>query len=73
MIWKDKKKRNTMPLYVRKDIVDSYGLQTIEGGLFELWAHDLVITDEMQDAYKNGIPVKDILKPYLDLIYGKES
>lgn len=72
-IWKNLSQPAYTPVYARKDIMEKYGLKPIQDKGFEYYINGFQITDEMKQQYENGVPVEEILKPYLDAIFGEEK
>ena len=72
-ILKNNNYRQMVPVYARNDVLDKYDLKPIDdiGVLSRL--EGLKITDEMKEQYENGVPVEEILKPYLDAMFGEEN
>ncbi len=72
-IWKDKRVKYAMPLYIKKSLIDELGIETIDNMTADLLYGGLCITDEMREQFENGVPVEEILKPYLDAMFGPEK
>ncbi len=72
-IWKNDHIRGTALVYVRNDLLDVYGLEAVDDTEIRYWAEGFPITDEMREAFANGVPAEEILKPYLDIMFGEED
>ena len=72
-IWKDHANISNTPVFARNDIMNQYGLMPIQDKGYDYFINGLEITDDMKEQYENGVPVEEILKPYLDAIFGKED
>lgn len=72
-IWKGNLYKSMQYIFVRNDLLEKYSLTPIErpDGLFGNIS--IQITDEIRERYENGEDIDDILKTYLDYIFGKES
>jgi len=68
-IWKSNCTYSSMPVFVRNDLLDVYGVEPVTE-VEEIAVNGLKITDEMREQYENGVPVEEILKPYLDALFG---
>lgn len=69
-IWKNENYQGVVPIYLRSDLLSRYGLESLKE--IEYTAIDgLVITEEMKERFYNGETVEDILKPYLNAIFGQ--
>lgn len=71
-IWKSFFYPYRIQLRVRADLMEQHGLQELErepetGKLKD----KLVITDEMREAVRNGADPEEVLKPYLDALFGE--
>ncbi|MBR4656111.1 MAG: hypothetical protein IKO68_05980 [Oscillospiraceae bacterium] len=69
-IWKTSVSSGILPLCARNDIMDQYQLEPLEDEGINLWFNGFRVTDEMREAYENGVPMEEILKPYLDALFG---
>lgn len=72
-IWKGNLYKRMQYLFVRNDLLEQYGLKPIERPEGIIGGMDVEITGEMRERYENGEDIEDILKPYLDYIFGEES
>ena len=72
-IWKNQYISYKLPLYMRNDLLDQYQIEPITDVSYEYWTNGFSITEEMREAYENGVPVEEILKPYLDAMFGPEE
>ncbi len=71
-IWKTGLTAAKMPVFLRNDLLDQYGLEALEG--IEYTAiNGFDFTDEMKERYFNGDSIEEILKPYLDAMFGEEE
>jgi len=71
-IWKSGCVYSSMPVFVRNDLLDVYGVEPA-AEMEEIAVNGLKITDEMREQYENGVPVEEILAPYLDALFGPEK
>ena len=71
-IWKTDCARSAMPIYLRNDLLSRYGLSPITGKE-EMMFSGLTVTDEMRAQYESGVPVEEIIEPYLDALFGEEK
>lgn len=71
-IWKGNLRSRMQYLFVRNDLLEQYGLIPIERPEGMFGSMDIEVTDEMRERYVNGEDIEDILKPYLDYIFGEE-
>ena len=71
-IWKTTIMMNKIPVYVRKDIAEKNNLEDLSSYL-SFFYDGLKITSEMRERFENGEPVEEILKPYLDAMFGPEK
>lgn len=69
-IWKGKSAHGLTIIYMRSDLLDDYGLKALNSTVFSNLEAGFQITEDMKEAYENGIPAEEILKPYLDAIFG---
>ena len=60
-----------MPIYLRNDLLSRYGLEPITGKE-EMMFSGVKVTDEMRAQYESGVPAEEIIKPYLDELFGEE-
>ena len=58
---------------MRSDLLEEYGIEPSEDLAYLYWTEGLRVTDEMREAYESGVPVEEILKPYLDAMFGPEE
>ena len=72
-IWKNQYRPQKLPLYMRSDLLEEYGIEPSEDLAYLYWTEGLRVTDEMREAYESGVPVEEILKPYLDAMFGPEE
>ena len=72
-IWKGNLYRGMRYLYVRNDLLEQYNLIPIDRPEGLVGSTGFVISDEIRERYENGEPIEDILKPYLDYLFGEES
>ena len=70
-IWKDVENKMTIPVFARKEIMEEYGLEPTKDEVLLYKMEGLSITDEMREQYLNGVPIEEIIKPYLDAIFGE--
>ena len=73
MIWKAGTETGTATVYVRNDLLARYGLEPVDDLALRFWNDGIQITDEMREAFENGVPIEEILKPYLDAMFGEED
>ena len=71
-IWKTSYIESVVPVYVRSDILEEHGLETIDDDRVRLWMEGFKITDEMREQFEQGVSAEEILKPYLDAMFGVE-
>lgn len=70
-IWKAGYTYASTPLFLRNDLVNQFDVEPITG--IELMVlNGLIITEDMKEQYNNGVPVEDIIKPYLDAMFGEK-
>ncbi|MBQ9543582.1 MAG: hypothetical protein IJV00_00480 [Clostridia bacterium] len=70
-VWKDQRHPAYMPVYLKNALADELGLGPQDnGGLIDF--DGFRITPEMLEQYENGVPLEEILKPYLDAMFGEE-
>ncbi len=72
-IWKNSASKKEIPVYAKKDLLKTYGLSTLDDMSVIYRAEGFQITDEMREAFENGVPIEEILKPYLDAMFGEED
>ena len=72
-IWKNSAEKGKMPVYVRNELVEQYGLEVEDDWDIRLLNEGFCITEEMREAFENGVPIEEILKPYLDAMFGEED
>ena len=72
-IWKTQYASYSIPLYMRNDLLNQYQIEPITDLSYQYWTNGFSITEEMREAYENGTPVEEILKPYLDTMFGSEN
>ena len=65
--------KQMVPVYARNDVLDQYGLEPFDDAGVLNRLEGLQVTDEMKEQYENGVPVEEILKPYLDAMFGEED
>ena len=72
-IWKDNKNEGIETIYVKNELAEKYKLVAIADEGLRYQHEGLIITDEMREAFENGVPVEELLKPYLDAIFSEED
>ncbi len=72
-IWKNTITGGYTPVYVRTDLLDEHHLEPYENDGMKYFADGITITEEMREQFENGVPVEEILKPYLDAMFGEEK
>ncbi len=72
-IWKNGVYTQSFPVLARNNILEQYGLNELDDKRLKYLVEGLQITSEMREAFKNGVPVEELLKPYLDAILGEED
>ncbi len=72
-IWKNTVTGGYLSVYVRTDLLDEHHLEPYENDGLKYFADGFTITDEMKEQFENGVPVEEILKPYLDAMFGSEK
>ena len=72
-IWKGLSNISIQYVYVRNDLLETYKVVPLDRPEGIIGKTGFVITDEMRERYQNGEDVNDILKPYLDYLFGEES
>ncbi len=70
-IWKTEITSLGLPIFVRNDLLDKYHLKALDGIEYTS-VNGIEITEEMKEQFYNGVPIEEILKPYLDAMFGKE-
>ncbi len=71
-IWKNSANAQSFPVLARNDILEQYGLNELDDKRLQYLVEGLQITPEMREAFENGVPIEEILKPYLDAMFGAE-
>ncbi len=72
-IWKYTITFDPFPVYARNDILEEHELTKLYDEGLEYRLNGIRITDEMREQFENGVPVEEILKPYLDALLGEEK
>ena len=72
-IWKGNRYKGKQYLFVRKDLLEEYSLTPIERPEGMVGNMGFLFSDEIRTRYRNGEDINDILKPYLDYLFGEES
>ena len=72
-IWKTSISGGYIPVYVRNDIMKEHGIEPYEDEGMKYLIEGLPITDEMAEQIRSGVPAEEVLKPYLDAIFGEEK
>lgn len=71
-IWKASARVTYMPVYLRNDLLEEYSLEPLSG-LEYAFINGITLTDEMKEQLENGVPIEEILKPYLDAVFGQND
>ena len=71
-IWKNQVNSKRFPVFARNDILEQYGLNRLDDKRLQYLVEGLQITPEMREAFESGVPIEEILKPYLDAMFGAE-
>lgn len=71
-IWKNMVNRGKTVIYIRNDLLEQFGLEAVDDQELRYWYEGFSITDEMREAFENGVPIEEILKPYMDAMFGAE-
>ena len=72
-IWKGNLLKKMQYLFLRNDLLIQYSLTPIDRPEGMVGSMGFVISDEMKERYENGEAIEDILKPYMDYIFGEED
>lgn len=72
-IWKGGIYKSTQYIFTRNDLLDDYAITPIERPEGMFGYSGIEITDEIRERFENGEDINDILKPYLDYLFGEES
>ena len=70
-LWKNTANNGYSVIYVRNDLLDRYDLEAVDDWDLRYWNEGITITDEMREEFSNGVPMEEILKPYLDAMFGE--
>ena len=71
-IWKTGKIRYYLPIFMHNSLISQYEMNPITG-IDEIMINGFTITEEMKEQFENGVSVEEILKPYLDAMFGEEK
>jgi len=71
-IWKNRERYGIVPIFLRNDLLEECGLEPLTDPKYAFLG-GLRITEQMKEDYAGGVPVEDILKPYLDALFGEEG
>ena len=71
-MWKSGCVSEVVPVFLRKDLLNEYSLEELDG-VDSSWINGIRITEDMKERFYNGEPIEDILKPYLDAMFGVEE
>lgn len=71
--WKLNIRRGSIPVYVRNDLLEKHHLKPLDDDRYNMIYNGFKITEEMRQDYENGVPMEEILKPYLDVMFGPEE
>lgn len=72
-IWKGNVSFSPYPVFIRNEIMEEHDLSALEIEGLNYRINGLSITDEMREQFENGIPAEEILKPYLDAMFGEQK
>lgn len=72
-IWKAGGQRGITLLYVKNELIEPYHLEPQDDTFVRYRMEGFRINDEVRAAYESGVPLDDILKPYLDAMFGEEQ
>lgn len=68
-IWKSGYISERMPIFLRKDLLNEYGLEGLNGIEYTS-INGIPLTEEMKERFYNGESMEDILAPYFDAFFG---
>ena len=68
-IWKTHHQPEIMPIFARRELLEEYHLEPVTGNKYWMLTPS-VISDEMREAYENGVPIEDIVNSALDEMFG---
>ena len=70
-IWKNQTSRGNVPVFIRNDLVEKSGLEPLKGLKYESVYFGIpTVTEKIRERYENGESMEEILKPYLDAMFG---
>lgn len=72
-IWKNQKSSSKIPVFARNAILEDHNLEPLVNQGLEYYMNGLQITEEMIEQLENGVPAEEVLKPYLDAMFGEEE
>lgn len=73
-IWKTDIYHGIVPIFLRNDLLDVFGLEKITDLKYDAMFMGIpTVSKEIRERYQNGESIEDILKPYLDAMFGEES
>lgn len=69
-IWKGNVREEKQYLMLRKDLLSVYKVEQLLFSYGFAFENGFQITDEMREQFEKGVPIEEILKPYLDELFG---
>ena len=69
--WKTNVGNITVPVFLRSDLVEQYGAEPITD-IGKSGFPIITVTEEMREAYLNGVPIEEIVNTLLDEAFGKD-
>lgn len=74
MLWKDRAREGFMPVSLRSELLERYGLAPLEDRLLRRthWRGSSAVTEEMKEAIRNGADPEEVLGPLFDAAFGTE-
>lgn len=68
-LWKASRRDMSTPVFLRNDLVEQYGAEPIMD-VGKNGYPVVTVTEEMREAYQNGVPIEEIVNPLLDEAFG---
>ena len=72
-IWKSAINKGTATIYIRNDLLSKYSIEPVDDTALRYWKDGIPISDEMREQYENGVPIEEILNPYLNTMFDEEK
>ena len=69
-VWKNQEYNASLPIFLRNDLLEGYGLEP-KNAIEYTHITGLRVTDEMRKEYEDGTPIEEVIKPYLDALFGE--